>query len=158
MVHSIRSSKQSSHTVIQRPPSDPTLSLANSSSRFPTQWNLSSLSSPSINPPTAHVMEIPLTRPDLRTPRSRSRGITSLAWVPVSDAKNKVQGVSVINPGKEEYCAKNANEGRTLRKRQITGKVTYYVHPRFLQGRQWLLQTFGFARSTHSSATSSIHK
>lgn len=55
-------------------------------------------------------MDIPFIRPDRFTPRNRSRRMTSLARVPVSDVKNKVEGVSVINPGEEAYCAKNANQ------------------------------------------------
>ena len=55
-------------------------------------------------------MEIPFIRPDFLTPRNRSRGMTSLARVPVRDVKSKVEDVSVISPGEEAYCAKNANQ------------------------------------------------
>lgn len=58
-------------------------------------------------------MVIPFIRPDLLTPRNRLRGMTSLARAPVRDAKNKVEDVSVINPGQEACCAKNANQERS---------------------------------------------
>jgi hypothetical protein len=45
----------------------------------------------------------------------------------VSDVKNKVDGVSVINPGEEAYCAKNANQEHSASDRKYENSTILCV-------------------------------